>query len=270
MKATAEVSVFETPEALAEGAARLFVDTARVAIEKHGRFFVCLSGGTTPAALHRRLADEHAGDVDWSRVEVFFGDERCVPGDHPDRNDRAAYESLLSCVPIPPPSIHAIDAVAPDGADRYEATLRDVFSRYAPRGSERRRWPRFDLVLLGIGADGHTASLFPGSPLLHQTERLVLRIDDAPKPPASRVTLTFPVINAANCVAFLATGEEKADAARRAAAGDLSLPAARVKPWVGRLVWLLDRGAGSWVDTRPRINESTKTFAMGEKVAVPS
>ena len=234
----ADTRVFADADLLADAAADLFVKIAAESILARGVFRVALAGGTTPERTHRRLAtDQRRSGVDWLRVDIYFGDERCVPPSAPERNDRAARASLLDHVPILSRNVHSIAAEAPDGAERYEALLLREF-KSAPG-----ELPRFDLIFLGIGPDGHTASLFPGHSALAEAERIVIRIDDSPKPPPERVTFTLPLLNAARTVAFLAEGSDKRDACSRARRGDPSIPAGRVRPSEGRLLWFIDETA---------------------------
>ena len=183
-----------------EAAARLF-------LEQRPRT-LALAGGRTPRAVYARLATE---EYDWSGVDVFFGDERCVPADHPDSNFRMAEEALLSKVPA---RVHRMRGETCEAAG-YEEELRAVFGTGLPA---------FDLVFLGMGADGHTASLFPGDPALDEMQRLVVRVA---RPDHPRLTLTLPVLSASKLAVFLVSGAEKRDALRRVLAGD-DLPAARV------------------------------------------
>jgi 6-phosphogluconolactonase len=221
--------------ALVEKTAAFVVDEARAAIRVRGRFRVALAGGSTPRALYLRLsAPDHAPYIEWPRVEVFFGDERSVPPEHADSNYRMAKESLLERVPLEPTHVHRMEGELPpeDAAARYEAVV----------GREP-----LDLVLLGIGEDGHTASLFPGKPTLEERERWVVPVFESPKPPARRVTLTLPAIGAARAVAFLVSGAGKKEAvakALRQLAGDVpTLPSAMVRPTSGRLYWFVDESA---------------------------
>jgi 6-phosphogluconolactonase len=233
-----QVTVFPSAAALAEGTAELFALRAAEAVEDGGRFRVALAGGTTPIAAYRRLAAAPWIDlVPWGSVEVFFGDERCVGECDADRNDAAAREALLRHVPIPPENVHPVPALASDGAERYETLLRESLVAPAPAV------PVLDLVLLGLGEDGHTASLFPGHPALHEAERLVVRVDGAPKPPPSRVTFTLPLLNAARVVVFVVSGRGKRDALARVLSGDHALPAACVDPPFGERLFFLDRAA---------------------------
>ena len=203
-----DVRVLPDAAALAEAAADVFVEEACAAVAARGTFFVALAGGTTFDAAYRLLAAPPRRDAgDWSHVVVFFGDERCVPEGAPERNDRAAKEALLDRVPIPKENVHAVDVTRHDPAAVYEAELHTAFG--APAGAV----PRFDLVLLGMGPDGHVASLFPGHDALRANERLVIRIAGSPKPPPERVTLTFPVLNAGRTVLLVASGEAKREAA---------------------------------------------------------
>jgi 6-phosphogluconolactonase len=234
------VAIVETPAALADEAAELFIRTAAEAVGDRGRFAVALAGGATPRGLYARLAGEPTRSrVDWARAWVFFSDERCVPPTDPESNYRMAWQTLLSAVPVPPGQVFRIRGEADPGqaAAEYEATLRAVFEPGPPR---------CDLILLGMGLDGHVASLFPGSTVLEARDRLVAAVDQRAAVVSRRVTLTLPAINAARRILFLVTGSEKA----RTVAGllrnpDSTLPAARVRPTDGAVTWLLDRAAAS-------------------------
>ena len=228
-------------EALAQAAAEQFVRIAKDAQQKRGRFFVALAGGSTPQRMHELLRqDAFREQVDWSNVIVFFGDERFLPAEHPDNNYHMAKNTLLDHVPIPEKNVHAFQTSSKspqDAASAYEQTLRSVFGTTLPV---------FDLILLGIGPDGHTASLFPGfAQVTHPTGQLVAVVTDSPKPPADRLTLTYKTLNAARHILFLAGGASKADIIPRIFAGDSALPAARVKAHDGEVMWLLDEAAAS-------------------------
>jgi len=240
-----EVVVLPDPEAVAHEAARRLVTVARRGVKRRGRFTLALAGGSTPARLYHLLAGPDYRDaIPWSHVWVCFGDERCVPPHHPDSNYHLAHEALLSRVPIPPDHVVRIAGeLEPEAAAAaYEEALRRCFDL---AGAGR---PRFDLILLGMGEDGHTASLFPGLPALEEKGRLAVAtaVPEYARPAVPRVTLTLPVLNAARQVIFLVTGAHKACAVGAVLAG-LSpsgpLPAALVRPRQGRLVWLLDREA---------------------------
>lgn len=224
---------------LAHRAAVEWTRCADEAIVRAGRFAVALSGGNTPRALYARLADEEfRSQIAWDRVHFFWGDERSVPADHPDSNYRMAYETLLSRVPVPQTNIHRIETErGPEkAAGEYEALLRDFFS--SPPGT----FPRFDLVLLGIGEDGHTASLFPGSAALEERERLVTAAY-VEKLKTHRITFTLPLLNSAAAVAFLVSGKSKAAVVKEILRDGANLPAARVAPVNGKLSWFLDKEA---------------------------
>lgn len=238
-----EVVVVPNAQALAREAARRFAGLACEAAERRGRFCAALSGGTTPGALYRLLAEEpHRSLLPWTQVHFFWADERCVSIDHPASNFRLAYETLIAQVPIPEENVHRVHAElgAEEAAQCYDRELRRFFD--GPQ-------PRLDLVLLGLGRDGHTASLFPGSAALEEKERLAVATSaqyDAR--PAERVTLTLPVLNAAELVLFLVSGREKAEIVQAVLSdGDGRLPARRIRPASGQVTWVVDAAAASLV-----------------------
>lgn len=242
--AGATVTIVDDASALARAGADAFVRSARDAVSARGRCAVARSGGATPRKTYELLAGPPYRDaIAWSTVHVFWTDERAVPPTHPDSNFRMPFEAWLSRVPLPPANLHRIKAEmsdAPHAADDYERTLRDFFHL------EAGAFPRFDLVLVGLGADGHTASLFPHTGALRESARLAVTLW-APHVSADRVTLTPPVLNAANRVAFLVSGTEKADIVKACLRGPFQpehLPAQLVRPPSGRLTWFLDRDAG--------------------------
>lgn len=231
------VKVFETPEELAQAAARDFVKRAAAAIAERGRFAVVLAGGSTPKTTYEILARDHADAVDWPNVHVFFGDERTVPPDHEDSNYRMALEALLDHVPVG--SVHPMRGELPpeEAASSYEEELQKFF------GDEL---PRFDLIMLGIGGDGHTASLFPETSALEVTDRLVVA-NPVLKLDTTRVTLTAPVLNVAREVFFLVAGEDKAEALKEILEGDADpreYPAKLIQP-PGGPTWMVDQVAAS-------------------------
>jgi len=240
-----EIRVYPDPQSLARAAAELFVSLAAKSAASGGLFSVVLAGGSTPRRLHARLAEpEIAALVEWERVHVFWGDERCVPADHPESNYRMGRETLLDRVPIPAGNIHPIrcEAQPSQAAENYEADLRRFFGA----GNQ----PAFDLIFLGLGEDGHTASLFPGSPDLHESERWVIPVKhrSPPAPLVDRVSLTQALINTAAQVVLLVAGAGKAAAAARALTGAYQpelLPAQLIRPAQGRLIWLLDAAAAA-------------------------
>jgi 6-phosphogluconolactonase len=247
MSAQPEAVVLADAPALAASAARRFSALADEAIATRGRFAVALAGGSTPAGLYRLLAGPpYAGEIDWSRMLVFFGDERCVPPEHPDSNYRMARETLLDHVPVA--SVHRIRGEDPPdvAAGACERELRAAFA--TPSGPPRPgRGACFDLVLLGMGDNGHTASLFPRSPALHERERWAVAARVDAQPPL-RITITVPVINAAAEVVILVAGADKAPMLRRvlrAPADPEELPVQLVAPSAGRLRWLVDAAAAA-------------------------
>ena len=253
MSATArELRVFDDAGELMRAAAAAFVESAGAAVRDRGRFLVALSGGSTPNALYDLLAsDEHRSRVDWPRVEVFWGDERCVPQDDPASNYRAARERLLDRVPVRPEHVHPIagGGDATGGAAAYERVLRDRFA--TPTGPPRvDPGSRLDLVLLGLGADGHTASLFPGTEAIEEKSRWAVALEvPAAAATSRRITLTPMVFNAAAEVMFLVVGRDKAGALRRVLEGPqdaVRVPAQAIASRRGRLRFFADAAAGSW------------------------
>jgi len=229
--------VFESPAELTPAAADEIVTAAQQAVAERGRFTWALSGGSTPRGLYRLLASDAWRDrLPWHAIHFFWSDERHVPPDHPESNYRMAREAMLDAVPVPPENVHRIRAEEPDAhraAAEYEATLED--------------WPSFDLSLLGLGKDGHTASLFPGSPAIHERERLVV----APwveSLRSFRITFTPPMLNHARRTVFLVSGEEKAEALHAVFEGGRiegerqpdTYPAQVVE---GNVLWMVDRAA---------------------------
>jgi 6-phosphogluconolactonase len=231
--------IFENAEALAHGVAEWLCGLAHASDRS---FAVCLSGGSTPRRLYECLAKpEVASRLPWRRVHWFWGDERFVPHDHPDSDYRMARDAFLSRVPVPHDNIHAVptEALSPEqSAIAYETTLKRFYGS-DQIASDR---PLFDVTLLGIGDDGHTASLFPGQAALREMQRWAVAVIGAKSEP--RITLTYPALDSSRDVAFVATGREKRDPVARAQAGDRAIPAAGVRP-VGRLHWFTDRAAAT-------------------------
>jgi 6-phosphogluconolactonase len=242
----ADVRIFESTGALVSGAADAIVELADLAIARSGRFNVALAGGDTPAALYRHLSAVARPRLDWSRIHAFWGDERCVPPDDPISNYRMARESLLDHVALPGSHVHRMHGEddPADAARDYEQCLRAQFG--TPEGPPSHvPGRRFDLILLGLGADGHTASLFPGLNAVREQRRWVMA-EYVPQVSMWRLTLTPPVLNAAGEVLFLVTGEAKAEAVARVLRGSRNvdaLPAQVVRPRSGRVRWFLDSGA---------------------------
>jgi 6-phosphogluconolactonase len=240
------IKVFPTPDALADEVARHIVARAARAIARGRRFTLVLSGGSTPRAAYSRLATRNlASRVKWRQVHVLWGDERCVPPDDPRSNYRMAKEVLLDRVPILPRHIHRIrgEDFPEDAAEEYERELRDLRQGHGP----------LDLVLLGLGEDGHTASLFPGQTVIHEKGRWVLATP-APDGKMWRVTLTPPVINAARTVTFVVSGESKAAPLQEVLQGPVNpdlLPAQAIQPIKGPLIWMVDQAAASRLSPSP-------------------
>ena len=239
MLSEADIRILNTPQELFQAAATEFIALASTAIRRHGKFTVALSGGSTPKSLYSVLA---RSALPWDKIFFFWSDERHVPPDHPESNYRMAKEALLSKVPVPPENIFRVRAEEKDAnvvARDYEEALRSFF------GLRPGEFPRFDLILLGLGPDGHTASLFPNTAALNETKLLVVA-NWVEKFKANRITFTYPVLNNAACVIFLVSGADKADMVRTVLEdGRADLPSQRVHPVNGRLLWLLDKGAAS-------------------------
>jgi 6-phosphogluconolactonase len=236
-----QLLIRDTPEDLFTAAAEALVEAANQAVAERGVFHWALAGGATPEGLYRRLAGpEFADRLPWAAMEVWFGDERCVPPDHADSNYRMAREALLDHVPVPPPQVHRMPGEAPphEAARRYAAQL------CARLPLTEDRTPVLDLALIGLGGDGHIASLFPGTDALTATEPAVANW--VPAQDAWRLTLTYPVLNAARRVWLLACGAGKADIVARAngAVEHPPLPVQRLAPQ-GEYLWLLESAAAS-------------------------
>jgi 6-phosphogluconolactonase len=240
------IRVVEDAAALARAAAEEVTQRAVEAARTQRCFRIALAGGSTPRALYRLLADAvefpPAARFPWSATQIFWGDERHVPPDHPDSNYRMAREALLDHVPLPAANVHRIPAEDPDAAGaavRYDAELSQAFALTAAE------LPRFDLVLLGLGPEGHTASLFPGSDVIREST-LRVAAPYVPKLAAFRITLTPPVLNHAAAVVFLVSGADKAPALAAVIEGEPQpdlYPAQIVRPRNGTLLWLVDRTA---------------------------
>ncbi len=244
MSAPIDLRRLTTPQDLFQAAAEEVLRAATVAVAQRGRFSIALAGGSTPRNLYTLIAANASADLPWDQMFFFWGDERHVPPDDPESNYRMANETLLSKVPIPPANIFRVPAEDKDAsaaADAYEQTVRKFFA-VAPG-----EFPRFDLILLGMGPDGHTASLFPETAALQEKSRLVVA-NWVEKLKTHRITLTLPVLNAARCVAFLVSGTEKAAVLHEVLEGsvpDEKYPSRLVKPSEGKLIWFVDRAAAS-------------------------
>lgn len=241
--------IFPDVKALSQAAARSVAGRIKTTLTAQASFSLVLAGGSTPGALYRLLASEYREQIPWAQLHLFWGDERYVPSSDPRSNYRMARETLLGHVPVPKENLHPMPTEFPEAekaAAVYENLLRNYFSD---------AWPRFDLVLLGMGPDGHTASLFPNTPALDEQERWVAA-SRAPVEPAQRLTLTLPVLNHAAQVYFLVAGAEKSGALRQALAGKTDTsddwkrcPAAAVQPIQGAVTWWTDQAAAKWIET---------------------
>jgi len=221
------IEIFANAQELARGAAEYFLARSGEAVAQKGLFTVALSGGSTPKILYELLVGRQ---VPWSKTHFFWSDERHVPPDHPDSNYRMAYEAMLSRVPVPESNVHRVHGENPDAAEaanEYEQTLLPL-----------------DLILLGLGTDGHTASIFPGSDVLHETKRLVAATW-VEKLNTYRITMTLPLLNAGASVLFLVSGAEKAQIVKEVLEGPKQYPAQLVQPTHGQLLWMLDEDAAA-------------------------
>jgi 6-phosphogluconolactonase len=239
-----EIRTLTTPQELFEAAAEEVVRAATDAVAQRGRFTIALSGGSTPKSLFNLLATNARTVLPWDRMFFFWGDERHVPPTDPESNYRMAEETMLSKIPVAAGNVFRIAAENPDAAaaaESYEKTLQKFFAL------EPGQFPRFDLILLGMGPDGHTASLFPSSAGLQEKSRLVIA-NWVDKFKTHRLTFTLSVLNAAACVAFLVSGTDKAPALHAVLESDApgeQYPSKLVRPTDGKLIWLIDRAAAS-------------------------
>ena len=248
MSAVVEVRRLTTPQDLFRAAADEIIRAASDAVGQRGRFTIALSGGSTPRNLYTLIAANAGSSLPWDQMFFFWGDERHVPPGDPENNYRMARETLLSKVPVPQANVFPIPTENPDAAaaaDAYEQTLRKFFA--VATGE----FPRFDLILLGMGPDGHTASLFPETEALQEKSRLVVA-NVVEKLKTTRITLTLPVLNAARCVAFLVSGTDKAAVLHEVLEGNApgeKYPSKLVRPGDGKLIWFVDRAAASELST---------------------
>ncbi len=244
MSSPPDIRKLTTPQELFEAAAEEVVRAANEAVAQRGRFTIALSGGSTPKNLYTLLATNARTSLPWDRMYFFWSDERHVPPNDPESNYSMAEEAMLSKVPVAAGNVFRVPTENPDAAaaaEAYEQTLRKFFAM------EAGQVPRFDLILLGMGPDGHTASLFPETAALREKSRLVVA-NWVEKLKTSRITFTLPLLNAARCVAFLVSGTDKASAiheVREGKAPGEQYPAKLVRPGDGKLIWFLDRAAAS-------------------------
>ena len=238
-----DIRIFEDLSALSQAAAAMFIEACAQAVRERGRGLAALSGGNTPLSLYKLLCQTpYTEQIDWQNLHFFWGDERCVPPEDLDSNYRQADDVLLSHVPVPPDHVHRVlgEKEPADAAIAYALTLMSF-------ASPPLDWPRFDLVLLGMGDDGHTASLFPGSEVDPPGPAVAVTAHYQGRP-ANRVTLTPRVINASRRVLFLVSGESKSQTLADVLNGKSDpalLPSQRIRPTDGELIWMLDRAAAS-------------------------
>lgn len=238
-----KVEVFPNAAALNNEAAEQIARRAQEAVRRNGHCSIVLSGGSTPRALYSLLATEYGEQIPWAACHFFWGDERSVPPDHPESNYRMAMEAILSRVPVPAENINRVRAEDPDAqraAEQYADEIRAFF------GTVSGQFPSFDIVLLGLGPDGHTASLFPGTAALQEKEKLVVT-NWVEKFGAFRITMSAPLLNHAACVLFLVQGAEKAEAVCSVLHGAYQPekhPAQLIRPANGQLLWMVDEAAG--------------------------
>ena len=244
-----KLQIVSDAPALARTVADAFIALANQAVEKKGSFSVALSGGSTPKALYSLLTTDRDlnSRVPWKKIDFFFGDERCVPPDHPDSNYRSAYDGMLSKMSISPDRIFRMKGEYKEtdkAAAEYDKVLRDFF--HLSTG----QFPRFDLIMLGMGPDGHTASLFPGTKALDEHNRLVTS-NWVGKFFTHRITMTAPVLNNGACVMFMVGGQDKAPVLKAVLEGPYEpaqLPSQLVRPALGKLWWLVDKSAAAMLE----------------------
>ncbi len=239
-----KIIIKDDPILLAKQAAEIFVASASRSVDKRGRFSVAISGGSTPRRMHKMLAREpYILNIPWGKIHIFWVDERCVSQNSHKSNYGTAKRDFINEVPISKTQVHLIACeLSPEmSAKEYQKILSDFFS------FEPARIPRFDLIYLGMGADGHIASLFPGQKTICEKEKLVVDVKGG-DPNVNRISMTLPLLNQARHIVFLITGEEKARTVQTVLEDrKIRLPAKKIQPQNGRLTWLLDRGAASFL-----------------------
>ena len=242
MRADREIIIERNATQLAKRGAQIFSQTAKESVNRHGRFAVALSGGSTPRPMHRLLSEEpYVSEIAWHKIHIFWTDERLVPFEYPDSNFGAARKDFLEKVPIPPDHIHPmpVSCLPEQGAALYQEELEEFFQRFGGNN------PAFDLIFLGIGEDGHTASLFPAQEALQEKKRWVVAVKGG-NPDVHRLTMTCPLINHARQVVFLVSGRQKAEILESISEKrQLRLPAQKIQPLGGKLTWLVDQDAAS-------------------------
>ncbi|XP_074319909.1 putative 6-phosphogluconolactonase 4, chloroplastic [Silene latifolia] len=242
--------IFDSEETVAISLAKYTAELSEKFVNSRGFFTVVVSGGSLIKSLRKLVEAPYVDSIDWSKWHVFWVDERVVPKDHPDSNYKLAYDGFLSKVPILPDNVHAINDTLPtkEAAEEYEIRLKQLVDSSVLATSPTTGFPKFDAMLLGMGPDGHVASLFPGHPLVKEDKKWVTHIMDSPKPPPERITFTFPVINSSAYIALVVCGAGKAGIVKSALGGENQssevLPVQMVSP-EGELKWFLDKDAAS-------------------------
>ncbi|KAJ9679958.1 hypothetical protein PVL29_021757 [Vitis rotundifolia] len=244
-----KVKVFDSEEEVAVGLAKYTADISNKITKEKSSFTVVLSGGSLIHSLRKLVEAPYIDSIEWGKWHVFWVDERVVPKDHVDSNYKLAYDGFLSKVPIPPGQVYAInDALSAEGAaDDYETCLKHLVTNGVLQVSAKTGFPKFDLMLLGMGPDGHVASLFPGHPLVKENKKWVTFIKDSPKPPPERITFTFPVINSSAYIAMVVVGAGKAPAIEATLGKSPNsevLPVGMVSP-EDEMTWFFDKQAAS-------------------------
>ncbi|XP_077222561.1 6-phosphogluconolactonase 1 [Tasmannia lanceolata] len=248
-----ELRIHESLDELATDLADYIAELSEMSVKERGFFAVALSGGSLISLIRKLCEAPYNRTVDWAKWHIFWADERVVAKNHEDSNYKLAKDGILSKVPVVPSHVYSINdsLSAEEAASEYEFILRQLVKTRTVSVSETSDCPKFDLILLGMGPDGHVASLFPHHSALDEKDSWVTFITDSPKPPPERITFTLPVINSASNVAVVTTGASKADALHLAIddmAGAIPVPARMVHPTNGKLVWFLDKSAASKLD----------------------
>jgi 6-phosphogluconolactonase len=237
-----QIIIANNDSELARMGADIFTESAKKAVLERGRFIVAISGGQTPRPVHKLLAgDQYYNEMPWDKTHVFWTDERCVPLNHPASNYGRALEDFLEAVPIPSTQVHSmpVNLPAEKGALKYEQELIDFFQL------QKGEAPVFDLIFLGLGPDGHAASLFPGSNALEEKHRLILAVKGR-YPDVDRLTMTLPVLNNVRKIVFMVSGKDKARIVHEVLTqGQKEFPAQKIRPLNGDLLWILDRSSAS-------------------------
>lgn len=258
-KRNSEIRVFESPDEISTDLAEYISQVSEISVKERGYFAIALSGGPLVSFLGKLCEAPYNKTLDWSKWYIFWSDERAVAKNHAESNYRLTKEGFLAKVPILNGHVYSINdnATVEDAATDYEFMIRQLVKVRTIGVSERNDCPKFDLILLTMGSDGHVASLFPNHPAMELKDDWVTYITDSPQPPPERITFTLPVINSASNIAIVSTGDDKAKAVHIAVSdmaegldAPTSLPARMVQPTDGKLVWFLDKAAASFLDSK--------------------